>query len=175
MGSIKKQIEIKGKLLSKVKIDAAKGKLDYEVVKVLRAEINDLLDKENQMWQQWSRALFLKSGDRNTSNFHSKASHQFQRNKIAGLRNSFDLWCTEDNLIRDVACEYYHSMFTSSQPTKFSATLEALKPIVTKDMNAQLLKPFLSEQVEEAINQIDLLLPRALMVCHPCSISPFGL
>lgn len=50
-GSINKQIEIKGRLLSKAKIDAAKGKLDYEVVKVLRAKVNYLLDMENQMWQ----------------------------------------------------------------------------------------------------------------------------
>lgn len=150
-GSIKKQIEIKGKLFSKAEIDAAKGKLDYEVVKVLRVEINDLLDKENQMWQQRSRALFLKCGDRNTSNFHSKASYRFWRNRIAALKNSSDLWCTEHNLIRDIACEDYHSLFTSSQPTKFSTILDVVKPIVTEDMNAQLHKPFLSEEVEEAI------------------------
>lgn len=50
-GSIKKQLDSKGKLLSKAEIDAAKGKLDYEMVKVLKVELNDLLDKD-QMWQQ---------------------------------------------------------------------------------------------------------------------------
>ena len=49
-GSIKKQLESKGKQLSKAEINATKGKLDFEVVKVLRAELNDLLDKESQMW-----------------------------------------------------------------------------------------------------------------------------
>ena len=79
-GSIKKRLEIKGRMLTKAEIDAAKRNLDYDVVKVLRAEVNDILDKENQMWQQCSRALFLKCGDYNTSYFHSKASHRFQRN-----------------------------------------------------------------------------------------------
>lgn len=75
-GSIKKQLESKGKQLSKAEVNAAKGNLDYEVVKTLRAELNDLLDKESQMWQQRSRALFLKCGDRNTSFFRSKAFHR---------------------------------------------------------------------------------------------------
>ena len=35
---------------------------DYNTVKTLQLEINLLLDKENLMWQQRSRALFLKSG-----------------------------------------------------------------------------------------------------------------
>jgi len=76
-GCIKKQIEIKGKMLSKAKIAAAKGEVDYKVVKSLRAKVNDLLVKESQMWQQCSRALFLKCGNHNPSYFHSKVSHRF--------------------------------------------------------------------------------------------------
>ena len=76
-GSIEKQLQTKNKLLSMAKIDAATRKLDYDMVKVLRAELNNLLNKENQMWQQRSRALFLKCGDHNTSYFHSKASSRF--------------------------------------------------------------------------------------------------
>ena len=60
----------------------AKGEANYEVVKVLKVELNDLLDKESLMWEQRAQALFLKCGDRNTSYFHSKASHKFRRNKI---------------------------------------------------------------------------------------------
>lgn len=118
-GCIKKQIEIKGKMLSKAEIAAAKGEVDYKVVKSLRAEVNDLLVKESQMWQQCSRALFLKCGNHNTSYFHSKASHRFRRNRILGLRNSSNAWCTEDNQIKDITYDYYHSLFTSSHPMEF--------------------------------------------------------
>ena len=48
-GCIKKLIETKGKLLSKVEELVAKREADYEVVKGLKAELNDFLDKESLM------------------------------------------------------------------------------------------------------------------------------
>ncbi|XP_023881745.1 uncharacterized protein LOC111994119 [Quercus suber] len=86
-GSVRKMLEEKKKLLTKAELDAAKGG-DLLLVKSLQKEINDILDKENQMWQQRSHALFLKCGDRNTAYFHSKASQRYRRIQILGLRNS---------------------------------------------------------------------------------------
>ena len=54
-------------------------------------------------------------------------------------------------LIRSIACEYYQSLFTSSQPLDFSVILGAIKPSVTEDMNAWILKPFLREEVEQIV------------------------
>ena len=88
------------------------------------------------MWQRRFRALFFKCGDHNTSYFHSKASHRFRRNRITRLRDSSNSWCIEDHQIRKIACDYYHSLFTSSQPTEFSEIMEAVKPIVIEEMNA---------------------------------------
>nr|POE50583.1 hypothetical protein CFP56_00044 [Quercus suber] len=122
-GNVKKQLETLGKKLSLAEIRAANGLLDFEVVKGLKTEINELLDRESQMWQQRSRAFFLQCGDHNTSYFHSKASHRFRRNRIMGLRNSSNSWCTEDHHIRKIACDYYRSLFTSSQPSEFSDIL----------------------------------------------------
>lgn len=142
-------------MLSKAKIAAAKGEVDYKVVKSLRAEVNDLLVKKSQMWQQHSRALFLKCGDHNTSYFHSKASHRFRRNRISGLRNSSIAWCTEDSQIKDITYDYYHSLFTLSHPTKFSKVMQVVKPTITVEMNAELLKPFLKDEVESALKQME--------------------
>ena len=146
-GCIKKQIDSKGKLLSKAEVSMAKGELDYEVVKLLQSELNDLLDKESLMCEQRARALFLKCGDRNTSYFHSKASHWFRRNKISGLRNPANAWCTMDKQIKDIAVDYFHSLFSSSHPLEQSEIFDAVKPSVTQEMNEQLLKPFIREGV----------------------------
>ena len=174
-GSIKQQVDKLSKLISKTEIEVAKGRLSFEKVRALRSELNDLLDKESQMWQQRSRALFLKCGDRNTSYFHIKASHRCRRNRISGLRDASNGWCTMDSEIRKIACEYYQSLFTSSHPLVFSGILEAVKPSVSESMNAQLLRPFLREEVEVAVKQMNLSLPRARTVCLPCSINLSGL
>lgn len=73
-GNIKRSIELNSKKLNRAEIAAAEGRGDANVIRSLKAELNDLLDKESQMWHQRSRVLFLKEGDRNTKYFHSKAS-----------------------------------------------------------------------------------------------------
>ena len=151
-GCIKKQIDSKSKLLAKAEVSVAKGELDYEMVKLLQADLNDLLDKEGLMWEQHARALFLKYGDRNTGYFHSKASHWFRRNKISGLRNLDNVWCTSDLQIKDIAVEYFQSLFSSSHPSVQSDIFEAVMPSVSLEMNEQLLKPFTREEVEVALH-----------------------
>nr|POF06061.1 putative ribonuclease h protein [Quercus suber] len=76
--SVRRLLEEKKLLLTKAELAAAKGG-DTMLVKSLQLEINGILDKESQMWQQRSRALFLKCGDRNTAYFHSKASQSGAR------------------------------------------------------------------------------------------------
>ena len=61
-GSVRKQLEEKSKLLEKVESAEARG-ADYKTVRLLKMEVNELLDKESLMWQQRARALHLKCGD----------------------------------------------------------------------------------------------------------------
>lgn len=108
-GSVRKTLEEKRVLLSEAKLDAAIGGVS-QLVKSLQKEINEILDKESQMWQQRSWSLFLKCKDRNTNYFHSKASQWFRRNRILGLKNNQNVWCTEYNQIKNIAVEYYQDL-----------------------------------------------------------------
>ena len=51
-GSVRKMLEEKKNLLAKAELAAARGGGDSLVVKSIQKEINDILDKENLMWQQ---------------------------------------------------------------------------------------------------------------------------
>lgn len=153
-GIIRKLLEEKKKLLTKAEMVAAKGG-DQLLVKTLRKEINALLDKESQMWQQRSRELFLKCGDRNTSYFHSKASQRFRRNRILGLKNNQNVWCTEAPQIKSIAFEYYQSLFSTSAPSNFGEVLHKVQPLVTDSMNATLLRQFTREEVEAAMKKME--------------------
>ena len=48
-GSVRKQLEEKSKLLEKAEFAAARG-ANYETIRLLRFEVNELLDKESLMW-----------------------------------------------------------------------------------------------------------------------------
>ena len=153
-GSIRKLLEEKKKLLAKAEMEVAKGR-DQLLVKTLQKEINTLLDKESQKWRQRLRVLFLKCGDRNTSYFHSKASQKFRRNRILDLKNNQNVWCTEESQIKNIAFEYYQSLFSFSVPSDFDEVLSKVQPLVTNDMNSMLLQQFNKEEVEVAMKQME--------------------
>ena len=114
-----------------------------------------MLDKESQMWHQRLRTLFLKEGDQNTRYFHSKASQRFRRNRILGLRNESNVWCSKDSQIKEIATHYYRTLFSTSHPTELDTVLEVVQPLVSQEMNDQLLRPFSRDKVESAMNQME--------------------
>ena len=70
------------------------------------------------------------------------------------MRNSQNVWCTEETQIKNIAVEYYQSLFSTSSSSEFSDILGKFQPSVTDSMNAMLLKDFNREKVEIAINQM---------------------
>ena len=72
-GNVQKNIrQLKDQLWRAKEVSARFG--NSEEVVQLKKELNVLLDKEEQMWQQHSRIQWLKSGDRNTRFFHGLAT-----------------------------------------------------------------------------------------------------
>ena len=68
------------------------GNEKSEEIRKIRAEINESLLREEMMWNQRSRALWIKWGDRNTKFFHATASQRRRQNRIVGLINSDGMW-----------------------------------------------------------------------------------
>jgi hypothetical protein len=53
-----------------------------QAYKELEREHSDLLKKEETMWRQRSRAIWLKDGDKNTKFFHGKVGQRKRTNEI---------------------------------------------------------------------------------------------
>jgi hypothetical protein len=54
---------------------------------MLQTDLAEILQYEELMWHQRSRAKWLYDGDRNTKYYHIKAVNRKRRNKIVMLRN----------------------------------------------------------------------------------------
>ncbi|XP_075659078.1 uncharacterized protein LOC142628942 [Castanea sativa] len=129
IGSVKKLIEEKSKLLERAEFAAGLG-ADYETVR------------------QRARALHLKSGDSNTSFFHNKAFQRFRRNRIVGLLDDTNSWCTDNSQIADIIVGFYRSLFTSARLADANTILEVIQPLVTEDMNINLTREFTKQEVD---------------------------
>lgn len=88
-GNVKSQINKKKKLLQKVK-EAAVKEGSYEDFIQLRRELNVLLENENQMWWQRSRAQWVAKSDQNMKYFHGVATQKKRRNLSKGLETGME-------------------------------------------------------------------------------------
>ena len=78
-GNVTRSLKEKKDLLRVAEEEAIRGG-SFSRVQRLKLDISKLLVKEEQLWKQRSRALWLQKGDNNTKFFYSRASHWFRRN-----------------------------------------------------------------------------------------------
>ena len=108
----------------------------------LKKEINSLMDKEERMWRQRSRTLYLKDGDRNTRFFHCRATQRRRRNLITRIKNQSNEWCTQPDQISAIFLDYYQELFSSSNPEVLVGDLDSVPQVVTMEMNEALTEEF---------------------------------
>ena len=54
----------------------------------------------------------------------------------------------------DTVVDFYQDLFTSSNPTNFETILEQIPHVVTEEMNSELMKEFLTQEVEVALKKM---------------------
>ena len=94
--------------------------------KATQMEVNDLLNKEKRMWFQRSRALWATHGDKNSKYFHNRATQQFRKNKIYGIRDEAGQWRSDPKIVASMTLEFYSNLFSSSNSVQPELTLESV-------------------------------------------------
>jgi hypothetical protein len=152
-GSVTKQLKKKQAELKLAEEESTRGK-GHDQVLTLRQEVRTLLCKEEKMWQQRSRALWLKDGDQNTKYFHSRATHRKRRNALIELRDPTGAVINEPNEISIRFVQYYAELFTAVPLEGVDQVLEGIHPSVTAEMNSQLIHPYTESEVSVALKQM---------------------
>lgn len=80
----------------------------------LKKELNNVLKQEELLWMQKSRVQWLRVGDKNTKFFHNSTLIRRRRSRIEALLNNHGTWFTDQLQFKDMALEYYTTLFTSS-------------------------------------------------------------
>ena len=126
-----------------------------DAINQLKWEINGLLIKEEKMWKQRSRALWLKEGDQNTKIFHNRASHRYKRNRIEELKNEAGVVCTNEEEIADILIAYYQQLFSTASPTCVQEVLRVVPSIIMEEQNDMLVAEFVKAKIDEALQQME--------------------
>ena len=111
-----------------------KDSTDAMAINKCREELVELTLKEEIMWKQCAKTAWLKEGDRNTRLFHGIASRRKRNNGIFAVKDD-DIWHEKTDEDERVFLEYFHNIFTSSNPSNVEMILQAMTSKVTVEMN----------------------------------------
>ena len=123
-------------------------------IQELRKEINECLTREEVMWNQRSRAIWLKHGDLNTKFFHATPTQRQRKNRIDGLRGSNGRWHEEQEEIEQMILDYFVEVYSSEQPCNHEVKVEGVTTRITAEMNSKMLEKFREDEVRKALNQM---------------------
>ena len=76
----------------------------------------------------------MKHGDKNTKNFHSKASQCRRKNHIHGIKNANEQWVEEVEEIVEVATNYFDSLFNAGVCDQIQEYLNVVAYQITPDI-----------------------------------------
>lgn len=82
--------------------------VNHEQVQVLKGKVYELMVKEDCLWQQRAWVEWLKSGDLNTSYFHSRVTQKNKRNFISKLILEDGSVMEEEKLIGEAMVDYFN-------------------------------------------------------------------
>ena len=152
-GNVTRKLKEKKMLLGRAEVEATRGGSIAQVLR-LKKEISKLLVREEQMWKQRSRSLWLQ-GDNNTRYFHSRASHRFRRNRIDSLEDANGEKCSDEDGVANILIDYYQQLFTSSNSSMIEAVVDQIPCSINDEMDGELLADFTREEVVVALKQMD--------------------
>ncbi|GLU03960.1 hypothetical protein SLE2022_211290 [Rubroshorea leprosula] len=102
-------------------------------------ETEEWLEREEIMWRQRSREIWIQEGDRNTRFFHNRASKLKDRNRVDRLLNENGELTSDFNAVQGVVTGYFSKLFTTSQSSDIGVVIRCLRPCVEDRDNVFLL------------------------------------
>ncbi|XP_075663408.1 uncharacterized protein LOC142632996 [Castanea sativa] len=122
-GNVRERIKVLEKKIEEVQgAEPTKENLELEVA--LSLELDDWLVKESLKWQQKSREIWLKEGDRNSRFFLLTTLVRRRRNFISDIKQEDSSWISGREAIQEYFKANFQSLYQSSRPQIPESLLE---------------------------------------------------
>jgi len=152
-GSVQRELQRLNKELEKRREDEQRLGPSYEELKLVE-RISELNHREEVMWKQHSRILWLAEGDKNTKFFHLRASMRKRRNKIKRLKRPDGQFTENEGELKTVVSDFYGLLYTSEATENMESVLSTVPRKVTDSMNRDLLKDYGRGEIKQALFQM---------------------
>ncbi|KAL6201844.1 hypothetical protein ACLB2K_025556 [Fragaria x ananassa] len=123
----------------------------------LESSVSTLWIREERYWHQKSRVKWLKSGDSNTRFFHLSTIQRRLRNRILKIQNEQGQWVCGEGLIHKEFESQFKAIFSSGGYRDWGMALSGVTPLVSREMNEELLVDITMDEVSEAVHQMGAL------------------
>ena len=132
--------------------------MDVRNEKLLRENIESLMDREEIKWAQKARSNWIIQGDRNTKYFQTIVNQRRARNKITLLKREDGSNTNNIEEIEDLLVKHLKDRFYEPNSYSFGSILENLStlpiPKLSQQQVLQLDCPISNDEIEMAIFQL---------------------
>ena len=125
---------------------------------ILMQELMQHKKKEEIVWQQKSRKLWLKEGDQNTRFFDKSTIQNHQHNWISQLKSSIGHVIEKKSDLEQQLVHFYSKLLNEineDQGREIEEITRNIPKLVTSEHNAMLMRTIEREEVEEAIFKME--------------------
>ncbi|XP_016195052.1 uncharacterized protein LOC107636029 [Arachis ipaensis] len=122
-----------------------------ELERNLTNELEEILDREEIMWMQKSRDIWVVEGDRNTKYYHTKTIIRRRRNRILKLMNSQGDWIEDQEELRQHVVEFFKCLYRHDNSLSPVLITTRSYPMLEEDIKRSFnLKPT-EKEIQDAL------------------------
>jgi hypothetical protein len=141
--------EIKQKLVEYQRVEPSTQNIFH--LNNLQQELDEWLVRQEVIWHQKSREIWLEEGDKNTKFFHLSTVIRRRANNIDRIKLEDDNWLTEMGDIENYFLDNFRHLYQSSNPT-WPADLEGLiQPCIEELENERLCRVPSVEEIKGTV------------------------
>ena len=156
-GKVEREIKDKQKILQNLQ-NSIQTLMDVRNEKLLREDIENLIDREEIKWAQKARSNWIIQGDRNTKYFQTIVNQRRARNRITLLKRKDGSNTNNIEEIEDLLVKHFKDKFYEPNSYSFESILENLStlpiPKLSQQHVLQLDCPISNDEIEMVVFQL---------------------